>query len=265
MSENFVRLEIEGRAPGPVATVWINRPDRRNAMNTALMVALAETIEGLATNPSLRAMVLTGEGSRAFIGGADIHEMAAFANPAAARTFITRIHRCCEALRALPVPTIARINGYTFGGGLEIAAACDVRVAVDTAVFGMPEVRLGIPSVVEAALLPQLIGWGRTRELLLFGENFSADDALAWGFVERLAPAGELDTTVDRWLEQLAACQPKAVSAQKRLIRAWEDLPLRAAIQAGIDAFEDAARGSEPVEAMSMLLARWRQPHPGSN
>jgi enoyl-CoA hydratase len=265
MSENFVRLEIEERAPGPVATVSINRPDHLNAMNTALMVALAEAIEGLATNPSLRAMVLTGEGSRAFIGGADIHEMAAFENPAAARTFITRIHRCCEALRALPVPTIARINGYTLGGGLEIAAACDVRVAVDTAVFGMPEVRLGIPSVVEAALLPQLIGWGRTRELLLFGENFSAEDALAWGFVERIATADELDATVDRWLQQLAACQPNAVSAQKKLIRAWEDLPLRAAIHAGVNAFEDAARSSEPVAAMSAFLARRRQPPLGSN
>lgn len=101
----------------------------------------------------------------------------------------------------LPIPTIARINGYAFGAGMEIAAACDVRVCVDTATFGMPEVRLGIPSVVEAALLPHLIGWGRTRELLLFGETFSAEEARAWGFVERVAPVGGLDDAIERWLE----------------------------------------------------------------
>src|SRR5215813_12597260 len=128
-----------------------------------------------------------------------------------ARAFITRLHRCCGAIRAVPVPAIARINGLTLGGGMEIAAACDVRVAVDTAVFGMPEVRLGIPSVIEAALLPQLIGWGRTRELLLFGENFSAAEALEWRFVERLTPADKLDVVVERWLQQLAQCAPKAV------------------------------------------------------
>src|SRR5215831_869620 len=258
MSSNYIRLEISDRAPGAVATITIDRADALNALNTVALVALAETIESLATDSSLRALVLTGAGSKAFSGGADINEMAALADPSAARAFITRLHRCCEALRDLPVPTIARINGYTFGGAMEIAAACDVRVAVDTAVFGMPEVRLGIPSVIEAALLPQLIGWGRTRELLLFGENFSAAEALEWGFVERLAPANELDAVVERWLQQLARCTPKAVRAQKRLIRTWEDLPLRDAIQAGIDAFEEAARSGEPTEVMAAYLARRR-------
>src|SRR5882724_4681035 len=182
MSSNHIRLEISDQAPGAVATITIDRTEALNALNTAALVVLAETIEGLATNSALRALVLTGAGSKAFSGGADINEMATLADPSAARAFIKRLHRCCEALRDLPVPTIARINGYAFGGAMEIAAACDVRVAVDTAVFGMPEVRLGIPSVIEAALLPQLIGWGRTRELLLFGENFSAAEALEWGF-----------------------------------------------------------------------------------
>jgi enoyl-CoA hydratase/carnithine racemase len=260
VSDSHVRLEIVDRAPGLVATVTIDRPGHLNALNTPVLVALAEAIEGLATNDKLRAFVLTGAGSKAFISGADIHEMAALEDPSAARTFITRIHRCCEALRSLPVPTIARINGHAFGGALEIAAACDVRVAVDTAVFGMPEVRLGIPSVIEAALFPQLVGWGRTRELLLFGENFSASEALDWGFIERLAPADGLDAVVEHWLQQLAACKPKAVTAQKRLIRTWEDVPMRAAIQAGIDAFEDAARTGEPAEAMAAFLKRRRSP-----
>ena len=95
------------------------------------------------------------------------------------------------ACASLPVPVIARINGYALGAGLEVAAACDLRVASSNAVFGMPEVKVGIPSVVEAALLPGLIGWGRTRELLLFGENIDAATALAWGLVEQVvAPDG---------------------------------------------------------------------------
>lgn len=255
MTEDLVRVKIAERAPGRVAWVTINRADKLNAMNTPLMEQLAGAVEALAADASLRALVLTGAGDKAFIGGADIREMAAFGQPADARRFITLVHRCCEALRALPVPTLARINGYTFGGGLEVAAACDVRAAVDTAVFGMPEVRLGIPSVVEAALLPKLIGWGRTRELLLFGDTFTATEAQAWGFVERLARPGGLDAVIDRWLEQLAACAPRAVRLQKRLIRAWEDLPVRAAIEAGVDAFEAAAEGGEPRAAMARFLA----------
>ena len=251
---DLVLLRLETRPKGRVAFVTLNRPDRLNAMNSELMEAFVEILVRLSADPQLRALVLTGAGDKAFIGGADIQEMAGFADPAAARKFISQVHACCEAVRALPVPAIARINGYTFGAGLELAAACDVRVGAETAVFGMPEVRLGIPSVVEAALLPQLIGWGRTRELLLFGENFTASDALAWGFLEKLAAPDQLDAAVEVWLESLWRCTPEAVRSQKRLIRAWEDLPLRAAIAAGIDAFEAAVAGGEPAVAMAEFL-----------
>ena len=96
------------------------------------------------------------------------------------------------------MPVIARVNGYALGAGLEVAAACDLRIASSNAVFGMPEVKVGIPSVVEAALLPGLIGWGRTRELLLFGENIDAATALAWGLVEQVVAPAELDAAVER-------------------------------------------------------------------
>jgi enoyl-CoA hydratase/carnithine racemase len=204
----------------------------------------------------LRALVLTGAGDKAFIGGADITEMSALANAEDGREFITRLHRCCDAIRALPVPTIARINGLTLGGGLEMAAACDVRIAVESAVFGMPEVKLGIPSVIEAALLPMLIGWGRTRQILLFGENFSAQEARSWGLVNELVADGDLDDAVGRWLDQLLSCSPGAVRLQKQLIRSWEDLPLRAAVQAGIESFDAAVRSGESAAAMRDFLER---------
>ena len=133
-----------------------------------------------------------------------------------------------------------------FGGGLEIAAACDVRIAVESAVFGMPEVKLGIPSVIEAALLPMLIGWGQTRQVLLFGKNFTAQEAHSWGLVNELVSGVDLDDAVGRWLEQLLSCSPGAIRLQKQLIRSWEDMPLREAIQAGIDSFATAVRSGEP-------------------
>jgi enoyl-CoA hydratase len=253
---NRVKTRLEKRSNGLVAYVTVNNTSHLNSMNSALMVDFVEKLSELATCADLRALVLTGAGHKAFIGGADIKEMSAFSDAEAGRRFITRLHECCAALRAIPVPTIARINGFTLGGGLEIAASCDVRVAVENAVFGMPEVRLGIPSVIEAALLPMLVGWGRACQILLFGENFSAQDALSWGLIERIVSAAELDNAVNQWIDQLLLCAPGAVRLQKRLIRSWEAMPLEAAIQAGIDSFETAVRSGEPAAAMRSFLER---------
>jgi len=120
----------------------------------------------------------------------------------------------------------------------------------------MPEVRLGIPSVIEAALLPRLIGWGRTRQILLFGENFSAQEARSWGLVNELAINGDLDNAIGRWLDQLLSCSLGAVRLQKQLIRSWEDVPLRQAIEAGIESFGVAVRSGGSSAAMRDFLAR---------
>ena len=114
------------------------------------------------------------------------------------------------------MPVIARVNGYALGAGLEIAAACDLRIASSNAVFGMPEVKVGIPSVVEAALLPGLIGWGRTRELLLWGENIDAATALAWGLVEHVVAPGELNAAVERAARRAAHCRPAGRAAAEK-------------------------------------------------
>src|SRR5262252_2774106 len=253
---SLVEMRLEAREGGLIAFVTVNNAPHLNAMNSALMDEFIGTLSPLATNAELRAVVLTGAGDKAFIGGADIREMSALADAEDGRRFITRLHKCCDAIRAVPVPTIARINGLALGGGLEIAAACDVRIAVESAVFGMPEVKLGIPSVIEAALLPMLIGWGRTRQILLFGKNFSAQEALSWGLVNELVSGTDLDSAVGRWLDQLLSCPPGAVRLQKQLIRSWEDMPLRAAIQAGIESFEAAVRSGEPAAAMGDFLER---------
>jgi enoyl-CoA hydratase/carnithine racemase len=166
------------------------------------------------------------------------------------------VHGCCRAIRDLPVPVIAQVNGWCLGAGLEVAAACDLRIAADTAKFGMPEVRVGIPSVVEAALLPALIGWGRTRHLLLLAETIDAAEALDWGLVERVTPAAVLDTAVDEWVAMLLEAGPAAIRAQKALIRRWEDLPQTAAIAAGIDAFGASWRTEEPRRMLGGFLQK---------
>ena len=171
-------------------------------------------------------MVLTGEGEQAFVGGADIAEMATISSPKMTRRFIEGVHQACAVVRGLRVPVIARVNGYAFGAGLELMAACDLRLAAQTAQFGMPEVLVGVPSVVEAALLPGLIDWDRTRRLLLLGETIGASQALDWGLVGKVVAPPELDSAVDAWLDRLVVARPKAMRAQKALIHQSELLPL---------------------------------------
>ena len=233
----------------------IDNARKLNAMNSALMGEFLAALGELATEEDLRAVVLTGAGPLSFIVGADINEMAGIKSADQARAFITQLHRCCDAIRTLPVPVIARIHGYAYGAGLEIAAACDVRIASATASFGMPEVKLGIPSVIEAALLPMLVGWGRAREIMYLGEIFTAAEAREWGLVEHVVPAASLDAAVEAWIGKLLTSTPGAVRLQKRLIRQWEDLPLGAAVQAGVATFAAAYRTDEPAVAMRKFLA----------
>ena len=256
MKERQIDLALEPRGGGVIARLTIANEARLNSMNSALMAQFVEAVASLAAITDLRALVVTGAGDKAFIGGADIKEMGAITSPEDARAFITRVHECCAALRDLPVPVIARINGFCFGAGLELAAACDMRLAVRGALLGMPEVRLGIPSVIDAALLPGLIGWGRTRRLLLLAENLAADEALDWGLVEKVAERTGLDTAVDDWLDYILASPSGAIALQKALIRKWEDLPLSQAIAAGIDSFAAAYETDEPTVAMAEFLAR---------
>jgi enoyl-CoA hydratase len=252
-----IGLRFEAREAGAIAYASIENAAKLNTLNVANMTQFVETIEPLRSRDDLRAVVLTGAGDKAFIGGANIIEMATL-DAEHAEAFITLVHRCCNALRELPVPVIARVNGYALGAGLEVAAACDLRVASSNAVFGMPEVKVGIPSVVEAALLPGLIGWGRTRELLLFGENIDAATALAWGLVEQVVEPAELDAAVERRLDALLAAGPQAVRLQKKLIRDWENMTLSQAVRAGIESFKQAYATDEPARMMAEFAKRRR-------
>jgi enoyl-CoA hydratase/carnithine racemase len=242
---------------GRLARLTIDNASKLNSLNRALMAEIIEAADGLAADPQLRLVVLTGAGERAFVGGADIGEIAALDRESAG-DFITLVHRCCDAFRRLPVPVIARIDGYALGAGLELAAACDLRVASGRALFGMPEVRIGIPSVVEAALLPKLIGHGRARRLLLTGETIGAAEALAWGLVDVVAPPEALDEAVETLARPILAAGPNAIRLQKSLILDWEELPTAAAVQRGIDCFVTAYDTDEPARMAGAMLGELR-------
>jgi enoyl-CoA hydratase len=252
-----VSVRLDQRPQGTIAHVTIENAAKLNTLDSQLMISFVGQVEGLGAHEDLRAVVLTGAGPKAFIGGANINEMAGLTADSA-EGFITLVHRTCESLRDLPVPVIARVNGYALGAGLEVAAACDLRIASSNAMFGMPEVKVGIPSVVEAALLPGLIGWGRTRELLLFGENIDAQTALRWGLVEHVVEPAELDSAVEARLASLLAAGPQAVRLQKKLIRNWEDSTITQGVRAGIEAFKQAWETDEPARMMGAFAKRRR-------
>jgi enoyl-CoA hydratase len=249
------------RRDGGVATVSINNTARLNCLGFAQITAFIDTVTSLADDPDLRVLIVTGEGDRAFMGGANLLELGEL-NPPRARDFLVLIHRMCKVLRDLPVPVIARVNGFCLGAGLEVMAACDMHIASDNAMFGMPEVKIGLPSVVEAALLPQLIGWGRTRLLLFTGDNIDARTALDWGLVEKVVPAADLDAALGKWVHSIVESGPKAIRLQKELMREWEAMPINEAVEAGIRCIYRAYQSEEPTrmvgDAIQRLKARKR-------
>ncbi len=223
-------------------------------MGRDLMADFVAAMAEVSLADDCRCVVVEGAGGRAFVGGANIFELAKLAK-ATARAFITEVHRCCDALRQCPAPVIAKVDGFCIGAGMELAAAADLRVASDTSVFGMPEVAVGLPSVVEASLFPGLIGWGRTRQMMLTGENISAETAERWGFVEMVVAKGALETAVERFVGPIVRAAPRAVRSQKALMRSWEAMSPVDAARAGIDAFATSFDSDEPNRFAGKIVA----------
>ena len=244
----MVELEKENG----VARIFLNRPEKVNALNSPLLDSLAAELEWLVKDESLRVVVLGGRG-KVFCAGADVDELATL-NASTAPAFVGRVHRACAALRALPVPVVARLHGVVIGAGLEIAAACDLRIAAKGTRLAMPEVKLGIPSVVEAALLPRLMGSGRAAWLVLTGEAIDAERAYEWGLVEEVTE--ELDQTLGRVVQSLVAADRQALRVQKQLLQLWEEAPLARSIDASLARFAEAYAGGVPPALRRHTISR---------
>ena len=245
------------RDPRGVVRLTICNAGPLNILGTPVINAVREGLQALAAERQLRVLVIAGQSEKSMIGGADIKEMAGL-DQASAETFITGLRDLCEAVRAFPAPVIARMPGWCLGGGLEVAAACDFRIAAHDAKFGMPEVKVGIPSVIHAALLPRLIGWGRARWLLMTAENIEAATALAWGLVDVVAPQGGLDDAVEHTVKALLECGSEALRAQKALLRQWEELPLTQSVNLSIGVFGQSFLSGEPQRLMQAFIDRKR-------
>lgn len=251
----FVKTEWIDRAEGGrVARVVIDDPGRLNAMGREVMADFLAAMDAVSLADDCRCVVVEGAGGRAFVGGANIFELSELTK-ATAKAFITEVHRCCDALRMCPAPTVAKVDGFCIGAGMELAAAADLRVASDASVFGMPEVAVGLPSVVEASLFPGLIGWGRTRQMMLTGENITAETAERWGFVEAVAAKHALEEAVERFVAPIVKAGPRAVRAQKALMRSWEAMSPVDAARAGIDALANAYDDEEPTRLVGAVVA----------
>jgi enoyl-CoA hydratase len=196
---------------GAIATLTINRPKVLNALNAATIDELRRGVLELKHDNAIRVVIVTGAGEKAFVAGADINELAAQA-PAAAKELALRGQHVFDLIDNLGKPVIAAINGFALGGGCELAMACTLRIAADTARFGQPEVNLGlIPGYAGTQRLPRLVGKGVALDLLLTGRHVKADEALQIGLVNRVVPAADLLPEVKKLAAELAGKPPLAM------------------------------------------------------
>ncbi len=256
----LTRIDDRGEA-GSIAYITVNNPERRNTLGMQGKREIAHTFNTLARDDRLRAAVITGAGDKSFIAGADIHEMKDL-TPEEAEVEHTLTHVANESIRRFPVPVIARVNGYCLGFGMELAAACDMRVGADSAKFGMPEVRVGIPSGMEAVLLPKLIGWGKAAELIYTGDIIDAQEAYRIGFLQKLVPASELDAAVEKWIASILLGGKRVMRLQKTLINDWERMSVTDGIFAGIRACVESRRTDEPRRMMQAFIDRKKPAKP---
>jgi enoyl-CoA hydratase/carnithine racemase len=243
---------------GPTATITINRPEALNTLTHELILDLTAEIQKWSSEPAIRIIVLRGSGDRAFVGGVDVRAMMDL-DPDGAEKFISDLHRFFLAIRQSEKIVIASINGFALGGGLELVASCDLRIASDRARFGMPEVKVGIPSVIEAAYLPRLIGLGRAAELIYTGKMIDAHEAERIGLINKVVSQEKLMEATRQMAEKILLNGPTAIILQKKLIAQWMELSLSASVEAGIRAFRECYKTNEPKEGMKAFLEK-REP-----
>jgi enoyl-CoA hydratase len=243
MSEAIVaglRLLVDG----PIATITLDRPEKLNAVTPEMLEGLEAALASIEADDAVRVFVLTGAGDRAFCAGADINAWASLAPIDMWRRWVRSGHRVMDRLEGLRQPTIAALNGMAYGGGLELALACDLRIAADTVKVAAPEVGIGtIPGWGMTTRLAVVAGPARAKQMILSGEPVDARRAEAWGVLSQVVPAAELQDAVRRTAERIAAQAPVAVQVAKQLIDGLRPrVPASLeALGSGLTAFTDDA------------------------
>ncbi|MCI0498540.1 MAG: enoyl-CoA hydratase/isomerase family protein [Planctomycetales bacterium] len=252
MPQTFTRLLADEQ--GDICWVTINRPGDRNSIDSVLMAELEELL-AVVEQTQTRAMVFIGAGDTYFVGGADGVEMMQ-CDPEGARNFSIRIQKLFNRMEASPLILVAAINGICFGGGFEFALACDLRLAIDTARIGLPEVKVGIiPGGGGTQRLPRLVGTGRALQMILSGKLYSGADALELGLVHQVVPADSLTSEVVKILAPIFRNPQQALSQAKRAVRAAQSGLFSEGLQAESEAFSQCFKHDYFKKLMCRQLA----------
>ena len=239
-------------------SVPVTRLDGRGPLNLlgrSVFNDLNDELDRLNLDRNVRAMILIGSGDQAFSAGVDLHQMKDL-NPVDAESFITELHAPARKLLTMAIPAIAAINGPCLGGALELILACDIRIATGDAIFGLPEVQVGIPSVIEASLLPPTIGLGRARRMLLTGETVNAAEALAIGLVDRVVSSDQLMDAAQETANTFLGMSRDVVASQKDIVAKWLELGEEDSAAFTIREFSRIFATSAPYEGMSAFLEK---------
>jgi enoyl-CoA hydratase/carnithine racemase len=242
---------VDYRRDGEVGLVTIRNPPM-NVLTAEVRAGLADALAAVRSDSGLRALILTGAGDRAFCAGADLREEGEL-TPETLRRFLVEDRETYDALEAVSVPVIAAVNGYCFGGGLELALACDIRVAAEGARFCAPGARIGL--VANTARLTRLLGPGRAKELVLTARVLSAAEAERAGMVSEVVPSEQLMEAAGRLAEMIAANAPLAVAAAKRVIGAWSG-EFQKALRLELEAFAEMTATRDHKIAVEAFFAK---------
>ncbi len=239
-----------------IVRLTITRPKALNALNSAVLAELGTVLDELECRDDLRAVLITGDGEKAFVAGADIAEMRD-KTPEQARTFAGQALRTIKRLETLPVPVVALVNGFCLGGGCELALACDWAVASDNAIFGQPEVGLGvIPGFGGTQRLPRRVGPAMAIDLVTTGRKIDAAEALRIGLVNRVMPQAELEAYAEELTKQLSGNGPEAVRGAKQAVHDGLDQDLDSALALETSLFALCFAGEEQTEGMSAFIEK---------
>ncbi len=259
--EDNADLLVERR--GPVLWLTINREARRNAISEALIAQMHQAFQSVREDTSLRAIVLTGAGSKAFCAGADLNRgTGAFRDEGETTTDFGRMAR---TVRELHVPLIARVNGACVAGGMGLMGMCDLAVASDDARFGLPEVKVGVFPMQVLVYLRAMLGSRAVAELCLTGELINARRALEIGLINRVMPAADLDAEIDRVIGAICAASPGAIRSGKRAMAAMQDMHFDEALPYAEAQINLISRSPEAAEGIAAFNERRPPNWPGSD
>ena len=250
--------QVSTQLEGSTAILSLGGRTDLNLLGLELFQSLNDALDEVAADANIKTIILRGAGEQAFSAGVDLREARELTAPAA-EEFIRTLHQTIRKVLSLRMPVIAAISGPCLGGALELILACDIKIASEDATFGLPEVLVGIPSVIEASLLPKTIGLGRARRLIMTGGTVTSREALDMGLVDQVVRKDEVHDAALEATEKFRNISPKVMAAQKDIFVKWLDMGDEESAEYSIKVFSEGFATGHPQEAMTAFLEK-REP-----